>query len=741
VHAQNAGKQYISVSSPPGRLSQLPYQVAVNLISAQGGEGNLDSVQFGEVEPNDNWTMATQLTRDVPRFGQTRSLSDVDWYVTETYENNTLMNIWFPGSEDSWDVEVQDARGEILATFSTVSDGATQTNYQVHAPNAGKQYISISSPGQLNESPYQVAVNLISAQGGEGSPDTTQFGEVEPNDIWTMATELTRDVPRFGQTRSLDDVDWYVINTHDNNSLMNVWFPGSDNTWNVEVQDANGAVLAEFPTVSDGITQTNQQVHAPNAGPQYIKITSPTGQLNQSNYQLAVNITGAEGGEGSPGYVYSGETEPNDYLLAADLLEPDQTIIGQSYAPDDVDWYMVEADANNTLFEFIFDNTATDFDIPNPVVTWDAEFTDSEGNVLASFTTLPGQLFSYEAQAPNAGNYYLRLVKTESTAVGFTDQPYRVTLVVTNEAGGSTQPNYNFYDVERENNDLFSRAKGLGSQESIINVKGQVMHDDDRDFFRIDSPNGNEIIKIEMCPQGTECYEDLNYGTPGSFAMLPWAVYLFDGAKVNDAFLNPYETKWYDASYGLDWVEIPLSPREIEEAREDEKCTPDVDYSPSGGISAACRNFELQGIPGWIPVESDHLFYLARFGVFGDGLIGMIDPTRPLNETNNSAWREISFAVQDPGIYYVGVSSVLAPSETYDNWEVVTREEEIDEEPDILVIKNLNYTADQYTFRITRTQLTPNYHDSGNDGRLGSDVEGGSNKDVKAILRGMSPFF
>jgi len=128
---------------------------------------------------------------------------------------------------------------------------------------------------------------------------------------------------------------------------------------------------------------------------------------------------------------------------------------------------------------------------------------------------------------------------------------------------------------------------------------------------------------------------------------------------------------------------------------------------------------------------------LARFDVFGDSLIGMIDPNYPLNETDNSAWREITFAVQDPGVYYFGISTVLALDE--DGSLVLTPRED-PERPDEPYLSVEPFTSDQYTFRVTRTQLTPNYHDSGNDARLGSGSDVGSGKDVKALLRGMSPF-
>ncbi len=701
----------------------------------------IGSGSFGEIEPNDIWTEATELTRDVPRFGQTRSARDVDWYMIKTNENNTAMNIWFPESTASWNVEVQDANGAVLAQFSTVSDGETQTNYKVHAPNVGMQYIRVSSPpGQLSQLTYQIAVNLTGAEGGEGNLDYTRFGEIEPNDIWTQATKLTRNVPKFGQTRSADDVDWYMIETYENNTAMNIWFAESTASWSVEVQDANGTVLAEFPTIADGATQTNYQVHAPNYGRQYIRVSSPQGQFSQLTYQIAVNLTGAQGGEGNRDFVYAGETEPNDFLLAADLLESNQTIIGQSYGDGDEDWYLLETRENNTLLKFIFGNSAS---------TWDADFTNSDGEVLASFTTIPGGVFEYEVQAANIGKYYLKLSESPiSTEQG----PYEISLIVTNEAGGSPQPDYNYFVVERENNDTFSRADTLGSSRTMSLVKGQLIHYSDFDFFRIDTL-GNETIKVEMCPQGTECYDDLNYGSPGNYAMLPWAVYLFDHSKVNDSMLAPHTEYFYDASIGTEYVEIPLSPAEIQqivELRPEECLKESVNFSPtptagsitSDDIENRCKEFELQPVDGFLEFTDDHLYYLAKFGVFGDGLVGMIDPAYPSNAGTNSAWREITFSMEEPGTYYIAISDVLAPSENYISWEVISREDQegTEEAPDNLWYVHQNYTADQYTFRITRTQFARDEGGTTTDGRNTGNPEGGANRDVKALLKGMSPF-
>ncbi|MDF1583449.1 MAG: hypothetical protein P1P78_09075 [Methyloprofundus sp.] len=83
-----------------------------------------------------------------------------------------------------------------------------------------------------------------------------------------------------------------------------------------------------------------------------------------------------------------------------------------------------------------------------------------------------------------------------------------------------------FDNVDIEFNDRSWQATPLNS---ALNIKGQLHHPGDKDWFRIPSV-GNESLVLEVCPQGSSC-----------FGQKSWVLYVFDSALLTK---NMEESKY-----------------------------------------------------------------------------------------------------------------------------------------------------------------------------------------------------
>ncbi len=733
------------------------------------------------------------------------------------------------------------------------------------------------------------------------------FGETEPNNFIHQANRISLDQPVFGQISAATDVDWFTFNTFENNTAFTIWFAPAPIPWLVTVTDRFSNVLAEFETSVD--VETNFRVQAANVGQQYIVIRPVEGSFSRQMYQMMVTLTGAQGGSGTTPQINYGEVEPNDTLYTANPIRPHQTIVGQSSSPQDIDWFMIETHANNTYMNIWFE-AMENYDTAqrgNPA-RWDVSFTDHAGNVLSHFVAPTADGTTFDVQAGNAGNYYIRVRLNNPEDNPAYHAPYRLAVHFRDEFGGPIRPDYNFYDAEREPNDTFSQANILDPSTSMVDIRGHLNHRNDFDLFRIDSA-GNETINIEICPDRSSCYPIWN-------TVSPWAVYLFDGAKVNDAMLNPYTFRIYDGSYGTQLI-IPLGacdakarsepeclrepppvtepslstmpgqcdsvaranpgqcliqPPPISEptfsplpgqcdqvarnnpeqclkvlppiseptfspepgacdarVRSEPNCLlvpPELDasgnpilrsseygcnelrascltefytgggdylfkqedyrcdelrtscltqfytgggeyilrrdeyrcdellpscltqfYTPGGDYilrreeytcnelrpSCTAEVQEEVTIGGFINFTYDHPYFLYRFGQFGNSLFGIIDGQQ-IQQNRNS----MSLGLTQPGTYFVGVSSLLEDSRDNLAWEVISLNEEVDEGPDKYFVYHINFTSSEYTLRITRTQLSPAA--SNIRPNTARDSRGSVGNDVQGLLRSLSRF-
>lgn len=133
------------------------------------------------------------------------------------------------------------------------------------------------------------------------------------------------------------------------------------------------------------------------------------------------------------------------------------------------------------------------------------------------------------------------------------------------------------YDnVDVEFNNRSAQATPLNSGR---NIKGHLHHSGDKDWYKLAS-SGNEIISLEVCPQGSSC-----------FGKKSWVLYVFDSDKLTQEM----EENTYNFSRWLD----------------DTGST--IDESGSQIIT---------GTNG----SSNHMYLNYRAGSFDGALIGVVDP-------------------------------------------------------------------------------------------------------------------
>ncbi len=145
------------------------------------------------------------------------------------------------------------------------------------------------------------------------------------------------------------------------------------------------------------------------------------------------------------------------------------------------------------------------------------------------------------------------------------------------DANGNTVFNNNPFDnVDVEPNNNFAQATPLNSAR---NIKGSLYSPGDKDWYFLRS-YGNEIITVNVCPQGSSCFGQKN-----------WELYVFDGDKLTAAM----EADSYVFSHWLNTT----------------------------GTTTDLSGTALQ----WsLPGSSGHMYLAYSGGVYNSALIGILDP-------------------------------------------------------------------------------------------------------------------
>ena len=219
-------------------------------------------------------------------------------------------------------------------------------------------------------------------------------------------------------------------------------------------------------------------------------------------------------------------------------------------------------------------------------------------------------------------------------------------------------PSVSYDNVEIEINNRSTQATPLNSGQYM---RGHLTSSGDKDWFVINSL-GNEVIHLELCPQGSQCFDEK-----------AWVLYVFDADQVEQQAID-------EQTVALKWI------------RDD--------------TLAVLSSF-----------ESKHMYLLHNAGVFNDSLVGIIDPC--YGDTNSV---DLGVGAGSKN-YLVAISTPLlrdGGDGCSDGDVVLERAGPSFQEPDpndptktkIIstteeYITAFPYSDDQYTIKATRTGVNP----------------------------------
>ena len=216
-------------------------------------------------------------------------------------------------------------------------------------------------------------------------------------------------------------------------------------------------------------------------------------------------------------------------------------------------------------------------------------------------------------------------------------------------------PSVSFDNVEIEFNNISAQATSVhaGSATQMgQNMRGQLTTPDDRDWFIFNSL-GNEIINLELCPEGSQCVDEK-----------AWVMYVFDADLL--------------AQKGGEFETFPIR-RYLEATNETLSTT-----------------------------QADHMYLLLNKGIFEESLIGVIDPCfgdrRTIDIGVGSASKNYLVSIgspllrEDPEGGDCGSGDVIRE-------EIITLPggDKIIQE----YLTAFPFSDDQYSFRVTRTGADP----------------------------------
>lgn len=293
---------------------------------------------------------------------------------------------------------------------------------------------------------------------------------------------------------------------------------------------------------------------------------------------------------------------------------------------------------------------------------------DSEPLSLELQSSPIGQYGSLEVFANGKFRYVLKNDLAQVQALGFHEVAEEVFYYEVKEGGNAKtngqltvfilgNPSVSFDNVEIEFNNESSQANAIHAGDALKQgqyMRGQLITPSDRDWFLFNSL-GNEIINLELCPEGSQCVDEN-----------AWVMYVFDADKLEQR--------------GDEFKTFPLR-RYVKETGE-------------------VLN----------TVEANHMYLLLDKGIFKDSLIGLIDPCFGDRRTLDIGVGEA------PKNYLVAVTSALFREDDADgacgSGDVVLEEEisAVRDDTNVTIVEEFLtavYSDDQYTLKVTRTGADP----------------------------------
>lgn len=395
------------------------------MLIAFGGTVCAFAADPAEIEPNNEFTTATELNLDKGIKGKVFEAEDKDYYALTVAESGLITVSLTHDVKTSADpamsyfvVTALDAEKNVVDSVKSAgTDSKVSFDFSV---NAGVYYILVEMGNILDETlEYTLTAKI----------NKTALIEKESNDTTSQATALK--LSKKGETNlyygaiTEGDVDYYVV-TFDAPSLATF---GIYNT-----ASKNGNYTATLIKIVDGI---DGETIPKEVGVIEIKDgetvkDSPLFGVNGGTYYLKVAGVGASTG-GYQVRVYAGasnstdEYEYNNIDKYANLLNAGKYYTGNIFANDDlyadVDVFKFKAPKSNNGYEIVLADYDGKKDVANG--QWTIEVSNENGDIINAKTTVSNsETVTVSTSVLAEGTYYI----TITAGNVFTGETYKVSL-------------------------------------------------------------------------------------------------------------------------------------------------------------------------------------------------------------------------------------------------------------------------------------------------------------------------
>ena len=286
---------------------------------------------------NDTFETADELTPNKEVIGALSTKEDVDYYKV-TFAENGRMNLSFSGADhddrDSyWKLRIYDENKIPLDKYYYEVCGNTKEAVQTFSDkgvSAGTYYIEVIRGYDWANDDYKLKVNF----------EATDSWEAEWNDSIETAQKIDVNKSINGNITVEYDTDWYQFTLTEPGAIRYSFkhdrVDDNDSYWGACLYDDDGANLLNDKYFAGNVssTETSEHVGVP-AGTYYLKVWRGYDWDSTKKYTFNIEY------EASSDW----ETEDNNSVESADVIEIGKTIYASRTLKSDVDYFKISIPA------------------------------------------------------------------------------------------------------------------------------------------------------------------------------------------------------------------------------------------------------------------------------------------------------------------------------------------------------------------------------------------------------------
>jgi len=422
----------------------------------------------------------TKITTNQSCIEKLSVKDEVDWYTFEITKEGYFQIEFGPKNvddstiEDGWKLTIYD---ENETKIKSVTDITTKSTLAKMPFRPGVYFVKVQAQSAFsNYAPVNCEYSLTVSEIANAN------WEKEYNENMSKANTIKPNTTYYGTTYCTDDVDFFKVNITETGyfavefSAENINSNKVKDGWTIIIYDADGEKLK---TVSELVSKTTTPVLPFAKGTYYIKI-SPYSTFTSSS---PVDCTYTFKVKSVKSTIW--ESEYNDKLGAADLINSDTTYYGTLYNVDDKDFFKV-----NIKKKGYFTVKVAPKDFTNNKVKdgWSFVVYDKNGTELEKVDNIKNSKSSIKLPF-STGTYYIE-VKSYSNFTSSSPVDCTYTLRVNNTASSLW---------ESENNEKTSTADKI-SLNTQNYYKGNLYKKEDKDVYKF-TVNSKGKVNIRFKPE------------------------------------------------------------------------------------------------------------------------------------------------------------------------------------------------------------------------------------------------